>query len=198
MNDYFEDILKNIFITKESIEHIKKDVNNFLLPDIFNIVISYLNSESTVIQSYDFLIFNIFNYEFEVSLEKWHGYYKFADVHLSSNEIVKCYDVLAWKFKSTYVYREAINLFLLTHNRKSIQNNEKSIHKDFNKWNAKIYNPKSNIYYPQYNKNDFAILEYNIDKPNCQYIDIFLNPETLIIALDILRDALEQLGLYCD
>lgn len=63
MSDHFEDKLKNIFVVQETIEYIKNDIAIFLLSDLSNIVVSYLNSESTVIKVMNLLKFKILNYE---------------------------------------------------------------------------------------------------------------------------------------
>lgn len=73
MTDYFENKLKRIFLTKETIEYVKHNVAIFLLFDISNIVASYINSESTVKKTDDILVFNILNHKLRVAL-KINGY----------------------------------------------------------------------------------------------------------------------------
>lgn len=180
MSDNLFSKLKRIFFTKETIEYIKKDVSIFLLLDISNIIISYLNSESTVILYYHFLKFSILNYHLIVDFE----HHKLNIICLDTNNTtVKCYCTTNQIFIQSRIFTNTINLFLFTHNRKSFVVTYDYV------LDTKIYNPKSDIYLPYYNKNNFVVWEGDT------YIYIFSNPETLITTLDILRDALNELGL---
>lgn len=91
---------------------------------------------------------------------------------------------------SPYVSADAINFFLCSYSKEPIM-----IIK--NRWHAKLYNSESNIDFPNYNKNDFAIWDCNMTSLSKEFINVISNPETLIIALDILKDALKELGVLC-
>lgn len=114
------------------------------------------------------------------------------DIHLCTNDTVKCYEAYNQSCISGLIYHNSINLFLRANNRKPL------VLEHTTSWIAQIiYNPANNdIYLPQYNKNDFTILESRIwSQYKRKYIYIFSNPETLLATLDILRDTLEELGL---